>query len=64
MNIDFSAIPYNQIVWWILIGLGVILAVVIIRFFWRHILKYLFQGCLVILAIIALLALLHYFKVF
>ena len=64
MNIDFSAIPYNQIVWWILIGLGVILAVVVIRFFWRHILKYLFQGCLVILAIIALLALLRYFKVF
>jgi len=64
MNIDFSAIPYNQIVWWILIGLGVVLAVVVIRFFWRHILKYLFQGCLVILAIIALLALLHYFQVF
>ena len=64
MNIDFSAIPYNQIVWWILIGLGVVLAVVVIRFFWRHILKYLFQGCLVILAIIALLELLHYFKVF
>ena len=64
MNIDFSAIPYNQIVWWILIGLGVVVAVVVIRFFWRHILKYLFQGCLVILAIIALLALLHYFKVF
>jgi hypothetical protein len=37
---------------------------VIIRFFWRHLLKYLFQGCLVILAVIALLALLHYFKVF
>jgi len=64
MNIDFSAIPYNQIVWWILIGLGVVVAVVVIRFFWRHILKYLFQGCLVILAIIALLELLHYFKVF
>jgi len=64
MNIDFSAIPYNQIIWWILIGLGVVVAVVVIRFFWRHILKYLFQGCLVILAIIALLALLRYFKVF
>ncbi|MCX6034019.1 MAG: hypothetical protein NTV38_03440 [Chloroflexi bacterium] len=64
MNINFSAIPYNQIVWWVLIGLGVIVAFVIIRFFWKHILKYLFQGCLVILVIIALLALLHYFKVF
>jgi hypothetical protein len=64
MNIDFATIPYNQIVWWVLIGLGVILVFVVIRFFWRHILRYLFQGCLVILAIIALLALLHYFKVF
>lgn len=65
MNIDFSAIPYNQIVWWVLIGLGVILAVVLIRFFWKHILKYLLQGCLVIVGILALLAVLHYyFKVF
>ena len=65
MTIDFSAIPYNQIVWWVLIVLAVIVVVVVIRFFWRHILKYLFQGCLVILVIIALLALLHfYFKVF
>jgi len=64
MNINISAISYNQIVWWVLIGLGVIVAFVIIRFFWKHILKYLFQGCLVILVIIALLALLHYFKVF
>lgn len=64
MTIDFSAIPYNQIVWWVLIILGIIVAFVVIRFFWKHILKYLFQGCLVILVIIALLALLRYFKVF
>jgi hypothetical protein len=49
----------------VVIGLGVILAFVIIRFFWKHILKYLFHGCLVIVVIIALLALLHfYFKIF
>jgi hypothetical protein len=64
MKIDFSAIPYNQIIWWLLVALGVALALVVIRFFWSHLLKYLFQGCLVILAVIALLALLHYFKVF
>jgi hypothetical protein len=65
MSIDFSTIPYNQIVWGALIVLGVIVAIVILRFFWKHILKYLFQGCFVILAIVALLALLHYyFKVF
>jgi len=64
MNINFSAIPYDQIVWWVLIGLGVVVAFVVIRFFWKHILKYLFHGCLVILVIVALLALLHYFNVF
>jgi hypothetical protein len=65
MSIDFSTIPYNQIVWGALIVLGVIVAVVILRFFWKHILKYLFQGCFVILAVIAVLALLHYyFKIF
>jgi hypothetical protein len=63
MNIDFSAIPYNQIVWGILIILALVVAVVLIRFFWQHILKYLFQGCLVILAILAVLALLQYFNV-
>jgi hypothetical protein len=64
MNIDVTAIPYNQIVWWGLAILGAILAVILIRFFWKHLLKYLFQGCLFLLAILALLALLHYFKVF
>ncbi len=65
MSIDFSTIPYNQIVWGVLIVLGVIVAIVILRFFWKHILKYLFQGCFVILAIVALLALFHYyFKIF
>jgi hypothetical protein len=64
MNIDFAAIPYNQIIWWALAVLGVVVAIVLFRFFWKHILKYLFQGCVFILAIIALIALLRYFKVF
>ena len=64
MSIDFSAIPSSPIVWMVLIVVGVVVAFVVIRFFWKHILKYLFQGCLVILGIIALLALLRYFKVF
>ncbi len=64
MNIDFSSIHINQIVWAVVIILVVIAAVGAIRFFWKHILKYFVQGCVVILAIIALLALLHYLKVF
>jgi hypothetical protein len=51
-------------VWLLLAVVGVVVVFVVIRFFWKHLLKYLFQGCLVIVVIIALLALLRYFKVF
>jgi hypothetical protein len=62
MNINFSGLtPYLWIVGAILV---VIVAFVIIRFFWHHILRYLVQGCLVIVGIIILLAVLRYFKVF
>ena len=64
MSIDFSAIPTNTIVWIVIVIIAVIVAFVVIRFFWRHVLKYLLQGCLVILVIFAVLALLRYFKVF
>ncbi len=64
MSVDFSTFSSSQIVWLLLAVVGVVVVFVVIRFFWRHLLKYLFQGCLVILAVIALLALLHYFKVF
>ncbi len=63
MNIDLSHLA--SYIWILAAILVVILAIVIIRFFWQHILKYLLQGCLVILGIIALLAVLHYyFKLF
>lgn len=64
MTVDFSTFPSSQIVWIVVIAVGVMIAFVVVRFFWKHLLKYLFQGCLVILVIIALLALLRYFKVF
>jgi cell division protein FtsW (lipid II flippase) len=64
MSIDFSTFSSSQIVWLLLAVVGVVVVFVVIRFFWKHLLKYLFQGCLVILVIIALLALLRYFKVF
>jgi cell division protein FtsW (lipid II flippase) len=64
MSIYFSTFSSNQIVWLVLAVVGVVVVFVVIRFFWKHLLKYLFQGCLVILVIIALLALLRYFKVF
>ena len=63
MNIDLSQFaPY---IWILAVILVVIVAFVIIRFFWQHILKYIVHGCLGIVGILALLALLHYiFKIF
>ena len=59
MNIDMSQLaPY---IWILAAILVVIVAFVVIRFFWQHILKFLLQGCLVVVGIIALLAVLHYF---
>ena len=64
MTINLASMPLPIIVWAVVIIIAIVVAVAVIRFFWKHILKYLVQGCAVILVIIALLALLHYFKVF
>ena len=63
MNINLSQLaPY---IWILAVILVVVVAFVIIRFFWQHVLKYVFHGCLSLLGIIVLLALLHYiFKLF
>ena len=62
MNIDFSQIA--PIIWIVVAILLIVVVVIVIKFFWQHILKFALQGCAVILGIIALLLLLHYFKVF
>jgi hypothetical protein len=59
MNIDLSHLA--SYTWIFAAFIVIILAIVIIRFFWQHVLRYLLQGCLVILGIIALLAILHYY---
>ena len=62
MTIDFSQLP---LLIWIVVAVVIIsVIVIVIRFFWQHVVKFALQGCAVILAIIALLFLLHYFKVF
>jgi hypothetical protein len=54
--------PYIWIVGAVLV---VIVAFVIIRFFWHHILKFVVQGCLAVVGILALVAVLHFiFRVF
>ena len=62
MNIDMSQLtPY---IWFLAALLAVIVVFAVIRFFWKHVLKYILQGCLAIVGVIILLAVLHYFKVF
>lgn len=62
MTVNISQLA--PFIWILAAVLVVIVAFVVIRFFWRHVLKFLVQAGLVILAIVALLALLRYFKVF
>jgi len=63
MNIDIAQLaPYF---WIAVVVLAIVVAFVVIRFFWHHILRYIMHGCLGIVGILALLALLHYiFKLF
>jgi hypothetical protein len=62
MNIDMSHIaPYIWIVAAVVVAFVIF---IIIRFFWQHVLRYLFHGCVAIVGIIVLLAILHYFKIF
>jgi hypothetical protein len=63
MNIDMSQLA--PFIWLLAAILVIIIAFIVIRFFWRHVLKFVLQGCLAILGIMALLAVLHFvFKVF
>jgi hypothetical protein len=64
MSLDFSTLSLNQLLWLIIIVVGLVVAFIVVRFFFHHILKHLIQGCLVVLAILAVLAILHYFGVF
>ena len=62
MTIDFSNLA--PAIWIITAVILLGIAVVIIRFFWQHLVKYLLQGFVILLGIIALGVLLHYLKVF
>jgi len=62
MNVNISQLA--PFIWILAAVLVVVVAFVVIRFFWRHVLKFLIQAGLVVLVIVALLAVLRYFKVF
>ena len=64
MSFDLSTLTLNQFGWLILIILGVVAVFVVVRFFLKHVVKWLVTGCVTILVIVGILALLHYFRVF
>ncbi len=64
MTISFSTISLTQLIWIILILVALAAIFIVVRFFFHHILKYLVQGCLVVFVIVAILAILHFFRVF
>ena len=64
MTFDFSSISVDQIIWLFIIFFALLIVFVVIRFFWQHVVRYLLHGCVVVLAIIGLLVLLHYWGVF
>ena len=64
MLINPSAVSSNQYNWLVLVVIGLVVAFIVLRFFWRHVLRYLLHGCVIVLGIAVLLTLLHYFKIF
>jgi hypothetical protein len=62
MSIDISRLA--PFIWALSAILGLVIVVIVIRFLWKHILRFALHGCAAILVILALLALLRYFKVF
>jgi len=62
---NFNLTQFGPYFWIVAIILVIVVAFVVIRFFWNHVLRYFFHGCVGILVMLAVVALLHYyFKVF
>ena len=63
MTADLSQLaPY---IWILAAILVVVIIFIVIRFFWQHVIRFLLHGCVSLLGILALLAILHYvFKLF
>ncbi len=62
MTIDFSQL--STYIWIATAALVLIGVIVVIRFFWQHVVKFLIHIGLIVLGIAAVLALLHYFNIF
>ncbi len=53
----------HPLIWIIIAAFVLILVLGIVRFFFSHILRFALHGCMTLIIIIALLALLHYFGI-
>ena len=58
---NFNLTQFAPYFWIVAIILVIIVAFIIIRFFWHHVLRYLLHSCVGIVGILILLALLHYY---
>ena len=63
-NFDFSTITVDQIIWAFVIFFALLLVLAAIRFFFQHIVRFLFHIMVAVLALIGLLVILHYLGVF
>ena len=63
-NFDFSTITADQIIWAFVIFFVLLVALAAIRFFFQHIVRFLFHILVAVLALIGLLVILHYLGVF
>jgi hypothetical protein len=64
MSIDLSMIDLNSVLLVLAFIIVIVVIFVVVRFFFAHLLHLLFRGCGVIVIIVAVLALLHFLKVF
>ncbi len=62
MTVDFS--QFAPFTWVIAAGLVLVVVFLVVRFLWRHVILFVLRIGLFILGIVAILALLRYFKIF
>ena len=63
MSIDLSALDLHFIFWLVGLIVAILLVLVVVRFFFRHLLHLIFRGCGLLLLIIIVLIVLRSLKV-
>jgi hypothetical protein len=63
MNMSINLSQLGPFLWIVAAVLALVIVVVLVRFFFKHILRWALHGCAAILVLIVVLAILTYFKV-